>query len=128
MLALVIDDNDDYRSLIAEFLQLNGHNPISASDGKEAREMLQEQNVDLIIADVFMPHLDGVLFHSYVRDVLYRQDVPFVFVSGHEDPYVMEGIQDPRRDYFVSKKAPLSEFMQTINSAFETCTAAAGYA
>ncbi len=122
MMALVIDDNDDYRSLIGEFLLLNGHKLIAASDGREAREALQEQSVDLIISDVFMPNLDGVMFHSYVRDVLARHDVPFIFISGHDDPYVLQGIEDPELDYFVSKKAPLTEFMHTMNSAFETQT------
>lgn len=55
---LISDDSEDFFRVMEELLKGKGYTPMMARDGKQAREILEEQSVDVIISDVFMPTLD----------------------------------------------------------------------
>lgn len=114
MKVLLVDDNEDFLKVMIELLNGHGHTPFVAQDGKAARELLEEQEVDAIISDVFMPMLDGVRFHSYVREFLGRSELPFIFMSGYDDPYTQAALNDSSVDFFISKTTPVSEIMATL--------------
>lgn len=114
MRVLLVDDNDDFLRLMEELLKAHGYAPLVARDGKQAREMLEDEQVEAIICDVFMPTLDGVRFHSYVREFFGKPDIPFIFMSGFDDPYTQEELIDSSVDFFVSKTAPVSEVLKML--------------
>lgn len=114
MRVLLVDDNEDFLGLMQELLKAHGYEPLVARDGKQARELLEVEQVEAIICDVFMPTLDGVRFHSYVRDFLCKTDIPFIFMSGFDDPYTQEALSDSSVDFFVSKTAPVHEVIEML--------------
>ena len=114
MKILIVDDNDDFLSLMETLLEGHGFQPLIARDGKQAREFLEDHRVDAIISDVFMPTLDGVRFHSYVREFLGYRDLPFIFMSGYDDPYTRDAIEDESVDFFISKMTPVAEIIDTL--------------
>jgi CheY-like chemotaxis protein len=114
MKILIVDDNDDFLNLMEVLLSGHGYTPLLARDGKQAREYLQDCRVDAIISDVFMPGLDGVRFHSYVREFLGYTDVPFIFMSGYDDPYTRDALDDSEVDFFISKMTPVAEIIRTL--------------
>lgn len=114
MRILVVDDNQGFLNLMGSLLREYGYRVFLAEDGKQARELLEEQQVDLVISDVFMPTLDGVRFHSYVRDFTDATDVPFIFVSGYDDEYTRNVVVDSKIDYFFSKTTPLERIVELI--------------
>lgn len=103
MKILVVDDDRNYLGLFSNLLRNRGHEVFPAQEGKEARELLEVEQIDLIISDVYMPTLDGVWFHSYVREFSNRPDVPFIFISGSDDEYTRDLIIDPSLDLSLSK-------------------------
>ncbi len=118
MRILLVDDDDMYLSFITELLKEQGYEVSEATDGKQARERLESDVIDLIISDIFMPTLDGVLFHSYVREFSNRPEVPFVFVSGIDDPQTRGAVLNPGLDYFVSKSAPIADLLRCVEGCF----------
>jgi len=114
MRILVVDDNQGFLNLMGSLLREYGYEVFLAEDGKQARELLEEQQVDLVISDVFMPTLDGVRFHSYVRDFTDAADVPFIFVSGYDDEYTRNVVVDSKIDFFFSKTTPLEKIVELI--------------
>lgn len=116
MKILLVDDNVDFLNVLEELLKGHGYTPIVAQDGKQAREMLEEQPVDVIISDVFMPTLDGLRFHSYVREFLGQRDIPFIFMSGYDDSYTRESLEDSTVDFFLSKGSPISDIVAMLES------------
>lgn len=56
---LVVDDEEDIISLLKYNLQKEGYDVISASDGIEAIEKVNQYNPDLVLLDVMMPKMDG---------------------------------------------------------------------
>ena len=115
MRVLIVDDDVFYIELIGELLGELGHEVVLASDGKQGREILEGEQVDLIISDICMPTLDGVWFHSYVREFSTAPDVPFIFVSGIDSERTREGILDPDIDFFVGKSEPVSELVGIVD-------------
>ena len=61
---LLIDDEASVRSTLGKYLSHAGHEVVEASDGKQAMELLEESPVDLVIADLYMPEMDGIEFTS----------------------------------------------------------------
>ena len=119
MRILVVDDNKAYLNVMGDLLRDYGHEVFLADDGKQAREFLENQAVDLIISDVFMPTLDGSRFHSYVREFTEAGNVPFIFVSGFDDEHTRKLVLDSKIDFFVSKTAPVETIVNLIESLKE---------
>jgi DNA-binding response OmpR family regulator len=116
MRILLVDDEKGFLNVMGDALRSRGHEVLTAEDGKLAREVLESQRVDLIISDVFMPTLNGVRFHSYVRDFTDSSDVPFIFMSGYEDEQTRNLVVDPALDFFFSKTAPVEQLMTFIGT------------
>lgn len=57
---LIIDDEAEIRELLTIYLTNHGYATITAGNGAEAMTILQEQSIDLVIADIMMPQMDGL--------------------------------------------------------------------
>jgi DNA-binding response OmpR family regulator len=64
---LVAEDDTNTRKWLAAVLKANGFNPILAEDGQAALDLLDHYPVDLLIADIMMPNLDGLKLTSQLR-------------------------------------------------------------
>jgi DNA-binding NtrC family response regulator len=70
---LVIDDDDQIRSLLREMLELVGYVVVDAPDGKSGARLFRKQPTDLVITDIFMPEQEGL---ETIREL--RRDYPEV--------------------------------------------------
>jgi CheY-like chemotaxis protein len=107
MRILVVDDNKGFLDVMAQLLRDYSYEVFVAEDGKQAREFLEIEKVDLIISDVFMPTLDGTRFHSYVREFTDARDDPFIFISGYDDEQTRNVVVNSDIDFFFSKTTPV---------------------
>ena len=114
MKILLVDDERGFLNVMGDMLRSQGYEVVSAENGKQAREVLESNRVDLIISDVFMPTLNGVRFHSYVRDFTDSNDVPFIFMSGYDDEQTRNLVVDPHLDFFFSKTTPIDQILGFI--------------
>ena len=64
---LIAEDDTDNRLLLVEYLSTEGHKVIGAKDGVEALSIINSQDVDVLIADIKMPRLDGMTLLSKVK-------------------------------------------------------------
>jgi len=78
---LVVEDSGSSRDLTAHFLQQGGFRILQAADGRQALDILAERHVDLILADIMMPNMDGWEFYAEVRKQQKFNLTPFVFLS-----------------------------------------------
>ncbi len=116
MKILLVDDERGFLDVMGDILRENGHEVIVAEHGKQAREFLEFEQIDLIISDVFMPTLDGLRFHDYVREFTAVQDIPFIFMSGYDDEHTQGLVIDPSIDFFLSKTAPIENLLDLVET------------
>jgi CheY-like chemotaxis protein len=57
---LVIDDDEDLRTLVCMALEAAGHETVQASDGGEGLRLYHRNPSELVICDIFMPGTDGL--------------------------------------------------------------------
>ena len=70
---LIIDDDDQFLSMLRQMLERNGYRIVEASNGKEGIKLYRENPTDLIITDLIMPEKEGI--ESIIE---LRQDFPDV--------------------------------------------------
>jgi len=120
MRILLVDDEEGFLNIMDGVLRDHGYDVVKALDGKQAREALEGEKVDLIISDVFMPTLDGVRFHSFVREFTDAKDVPFIFISGYDDEHTRGLASDSPNDYFIGKTTPIEDILALIEKVKRT--------
>lgn len=75
---LVVDDDDEIRSLLQVVLTREGFDVQQAKDAATARRILLRNTVDLVILDIMMPGEDGLTFCQRLRET---QDIPILMIS-----------------------------------------------
>jgi two-component system chemotaxis sensor kinase CheA len=81
---LLVDDSVTTRALERNILEIAGFEVISAADGAEAWQLLQEKGADLVVSDVDMPRLDGFALTETIRASRHHKEVPVVLVTARE--------------------------------------------
>ena len=114
---LVVDDNEEYRTLLKEALYSSGYTVYTAEDGIAACEILTSSEIDLIISDVQMPKMDGIKFHQFVRAIDRYKNAKFIFLSGSESGRPASLKLDPKIDIFLPKSTPLWEIMKLVDES-----------
>jgi CheY-like chemotaxis protein len=77
---LVIDDDEEHRTLIKAMLVGVGHDVELALDGAEGLRMFGKHPPDVVLTDINMPHLDGHAVISALR--VQNSKVPIIAISG----------------------------------------------
>jgi len=80
---LVVDDDIDIRSLLAEQLVRAGYQVSTAGDGAEMRRVLEREHIDLIVLDLNLPREDGL---TLCRDLRARSSTPVIMLTARSEP------------------------------------------
>ncbi|MCL4294747.1 MAG: response regulator transcription factor [Anaerolineae bacterium] len=81
---LVVDDEPDLLDNLRLALEAEGYGVITAGDGREALAILPVQPVDLILADIAMPDINGYQLYERVRDNPAWGALPFIFLTARK--------------------------------------------
>ena len=57
---LIADDEPEIRDALARIVKRQGYLPILAADGREALDIIQSARIDVLLADLRMPRMDGL--------------------------------------------------------------------
>lgn len=101
---LVVDDEDDIRGLMRDFLEADGYAVLTVDDGEAALKALRGHAVDCVLLDVMMPGLTGF---DVLRQLREFSEVPVLFLSArHEDANKIRGLGLGADDYIVKTATP----------------------
>jgi len=78
---LIVDDSDDTRMMLGNFLGMAGHETVFAANGWEALLTLDNTHVDLVLLDLMMPGMDGGTFLRILRQSQRVPNLPVVIVT-----------------------------------------------
>jgi DNA-binding response OmpR family regulator len=78
---LIVDDEPDLLENIGLALEGENYRILTASNGVEALQILQSRPVDLILADIAMPDMNGYQLYERVRQNMDWISIPFIFLT-----------------------------------------------
>ena len=109
---LIVDDDTGIVELLKSRLKANGYHVATAEDGLEALSKIKSEKPDLIIMDVYMPHLDGLSFFQEVQSDEELREIPILVVSGVKS---MRDIFEPMKiTKFLTKPFNANELLASI--------------
>jgi CheY-like chemotaxis protein len=111
---LLVEDDPDFRAVLALALELQGFQVRQAAGGQKALEALSLERPDLIISDLEMNGIDGRTLCKHARADYALSDIPFVILSAFVDPERSASLADLPADCLVSKQVPLSQLVVLI--------------
>ena len=79
---LLVDDNNKIRKLMEIYLKKDGFNIFHGENGEEALDVLDRTKIDLIVADIMMPKMDGYELVKELRDAGY--EMPILMVTAKD--------------------------------------------
>jgi len=98
---LLVDDEPDLCSIIAEWFRREGCHVLVAEDGAQALQIISANRIDVVVSDVRMPVMDGITLLKRVKESGYKSSV--MFVSGFTD------VIKPRESYDLGVEAVMSK-------------------
>ena len=110
---LIIDDEDSIRDSLSGILVDEGFHPLTAANAEEGFEILDQQDVNLVLLDIWMPGMDGLEALKKIKQS--GSDLPVIMISGHGT--IETAVQATRIGAFDFIEKPLSydKVMLAIN-------------
>lgn len=111
---MVVEDDATLCRILRDVFTIKGYEVLVASDGEEGCRLFSEHDVDLVIADVMMPRMDGFEMVRRMRES--GANTQFIFLSALDSAEdVVEGFRSGGHDY-LRKPFDISELMVRIES------------
>ena len=109
---LIVDDEKHIRFLYEEEFSDTGYQVLSASNGLEAFERLEEHpEIDLILLDIKMPEMDGTEFLRRIRQV--NKEIPILLSTAYGD-YVQQDFSAWLSNGYAVKTSDLTELKAKV--------------
>ena len=112
---LVVDDEQDPRSALAQGLRNEGYDVTEASDGEEGLRVAFEIKPDLILLDIVMPKVNGLYMLERLRADDWGKDALVIMLTVREE---MEGLSKAMElgslDYLIKTAWKLEEIVAKV--------------
>ncbi|MBE1444895.1 response regulator transcription factor [Paenibacillus sp. OAS669] len=116
---LLVDDEKEIIDMLEIYLKNEGYRLLRASDGEQALQVLQKEEVDLIVLDIMMPRMDGIEACLKIRE---QKNMPIIMLSAKsQDMDKIWGLSSGADDYLSKPFNPL-ELIARIKSQLRRYT------
>jgi two-component system response regulator PilR (NtrC family) len=115
---LIVDDEPSMRDMLRIVLRRDGYEVVLAQNGKEAIELLQKENVDLLLSDIRMADVSGVDVLRAAKE-LNREIVAFMMTAYASTDTAVEAMRLGAVDYF-TKPFSMDELRLKVRQHLET--------
>jgi len=113
---LVVDDEEEVRKLISDFLSSEGYQIYTASNGKEALKIISEKEPDIVLIDYMMPELDGISLCKTIKNNPDTIDMGVILITGINDMETRLKGLSAGADDFLNKPIFFPELITRIKS------------
>jgi CheY-like chemotaxis protein len=115
---LVVDDTVVIRETVARLLKRAGYQTICAGSGKEALDVLDSSDPDLMLLDIMMPEMDGMECLSLLRKDSRWRELPVIIMSALSDEEHQKKAEElGARDYLVKARFTITQILEKVKAA-----------
>jgi DNA-binding response OmpR family regulator len=114
MKLLIVDDDLNIQRLYKEELEEEGYNIVIASTGKEALELFEKENPDIVTLDILMPDIDGISLLRKMKEQ--RPNIPIIMSTAYDyrDDFAVWA-----SEAYIVKSSDLGELKKTIKKLID---------
>jgi len=121
--ALIVDDDEGTREFVMELMHNEGWDTTVGLTGKDALELAEQEEPDLIVLDVDMPEMDGFEAFRRLRTNVLTQRIPIIMLTaindldpqgGHDDASMEQRLGVDRPEAFVDKPVCPDDLIKAI--------------
>jgi len=110
---LIFDDQPDIVNALKIYLAPEGYRLFEAYNGRQALEIVKEQDLHLILMDIMMPEMDGIMATARIRE---KSNVPIIFLTAKsETEDLVTGLNAGADDYITKPFVP-AEVLARVRS------------
>jgi two-component system KDP operon response regulator KdpE len=120
---LVVDDEPQITRVLKTVLSSQGYQVRTAAEGESALTNFKEWSPELVITDLYMPHMDGVELCRRIREL---STVPIIVLSVKGEERSKVEALDSGADDYVTKPFGIDELMARVRAALRRSGGAAG--
>jgi len=110
---LIVDDEKTIRDFVQKNLEVRGFRVVAASNGVEALEFFTAQNIDLVILDIMMPHMDGLETTNKIRHI---STVPIIILTALGEEADKVQAFDLGADDYLTKPFGVGELLARVKA------------
>ena len=116
-LIMVVDDDDDFREALEEVLLAEGFRVVAAANGEEAlRHFRLGVTPNLVLLDLWMPHMDGWQLRRHMEDDPALENIPVVVMTAAHAP---DAVGLHVREV-IAKPAPIFDIVSVVQRNVNT--------
>ncbi|MGF1514622.1 MAG: response regulator [Elainellaceae cyanobacterium] len=112
---LIIEDEDQTRSIFLKCLAFEGFQALEASGGGEGVVIAQAQHPDLVVCDIMMPDIDGYAVLSALRRSQHTAAIPLIFLTAKVTMADLRRGMELGADDYLTKPCTVEQFLAAIN-------------
>ena len=116
---LIVDDSSSMRAIIRKIMKVSGFNIgelLEAADGKEAIKVLTDEWVDLVLADINMPNMNGLELISEMKKDEMLKSIPVVMITAEGSEKRIQESMKLGASGYIKKPFPPEEIKRTLSA------------
>ena len=114
---LIVDDEELIIKTLTRLLEKEKYEVLVVKSGQDALAMVEEENFDLIIADIRMPGINGVETVKGIHDILQAKKIektPVIFITGYADENIEREAKTLMPVDYIYKPFDISDLLNKI--------------
>jgi len=112
---LIVDDSITTRTLEKNILEVAGYEVFIAVDGLQAWNFLRENEADVVVTDIEMPHMNGLELTQLIRNSPHMQHLPVIILTSLHDPgQLTAGMNAGANRYLVKSDFEQGDLLRTL--------------
>jgi CheY-like chemotaxis protein len=111
---MLVEDEVQQRDALAMLFEAEGYNVLIAESAEAGARHIQHTIPDMIVTDVKLPGIDGFTFFDQVREQPSCKHVPFIFITGYNDPQAIESVKKLGAKGYITKPYDLENLINMV--------------
>ena len=115
---VVIDDEYAIVETLVDVLELNGYTCVTAANGQQGLEVIEQQHPDLVITDLMMPVMDGRELVAKMRSQQQFETLPIILITAAQEAADTTN-EDDAHFMYMRKPFAVSELLANVRRLTE---------
>ena len=111
---LLVEDELQQREALEMLLDSEGYKVLAVDSAEQALETVAREHPTMIGTDVKLPDMDGITMFEQVREQPHLQHIPFIFITGYNDPEAIVRLKTLGGVGYVTKPYDLEVLLEMI--------------